>query len=70
MAYFRESHYPEKLLVGFTPDQRAAMDRLSERDKRSLAGIVRDAVDRHLAAVGDGERQESERAGANGVPRM
>ena len=71
MAYFRESHYTEKLLVGFTPDQRAAMDKVSTRDKRSLAGIVRDAADRHLRAVADGERQESvARVGGNGVPRM
>ena len=58
MAYFREAHYPKKLLVGFTKDQRAALDRVSARDKKSLAGIVRDAVDRHLRAVGDRERQK------------
>ncbi len=27
MAYFREAHYPKKLLVGFTEDQRAALDK-------------------------------------------
>ena len=32
--------------------------------KRSLAGIVRDAVDRHLAAVGNDERKRR----TNGVP--
>ena len=64
MAYFREAHYPKKLLVGFTEDQRAALDKVSARDKRSLAGIVRDAVDRHLAAVGDDERERR----TNGVP--
>ena len=58
MAYFREAHYPKKLLVGFTEDQRRAMDRVSARDKRSLAGVVRDAVDRHLRTVGDRERQK------------
>ena len=60
MAYFRESHYTEKLLVGFTEDQRAGLDRVSERDKRSLAGVVRDAVDRHLRVVADGQGQGSE----------
>ena len=58
MAYYREANYPKKLLVGFTVDQRAAMDKVSARDKKSLAGIVRDAVDRHLRAVGDRERQK------------
>ena len=59
MAYYREANYPKKLLVGFTEDQRRAMDRVSARDKRSLAGIVRDAVDRHLVAVGDDEGEGS-----------
>ena len=69
MAYYREANYPKKLLVGFTEDQRRAMDRVSARDKRSLAGIVRDAVDRHLVAVGDDEGEGSvERARGNGVP--
>ena len=69
MAYFRESNYTKKLLVGFTEDQRAGLERVSARNKRSLAGVVRDAVDRHLRAVADGQGQESvERAGANGVP--
>ena len=37
---------------------------MSARDKRSLAGVVQEAVDRHLRAVADGERQKSvERAG-------
>lgn len=58
MAYFRESHYTEKLLVGFTVDQRAALDRVSAQNKRSLAGIVRDAVDLHLVAVADGQGQK------------
>jgi len=60
MAYFREAHYPKKLLVGFTEDQRAGLDRVSAREKRSLAGVVRDAVDRHLRAVEDGQGQGSE----------
>ena len=64
MAYFRESHYTEKLLVGFTVDQRAALDRVSAREKRSLAGVVRDAVDRYLAAVGDGQGEKQK----DGVP--
>ena len=58
MAYFREAHYPKKLLVGFTEDQRTALDKVSARDGRSLSGVVRDAVDRHLRAVGDRERQK------------
>ena len=71
MPYFRESHYTKKLLVGFTEDQRTALDKVSAQKRRSLAGVVRDAVDRHLRAVGDRERQESvERVGGNGVPRM
>ena len=64
MAYFRESHYTKKLLVGFTEDQRAGLDRVSAREKRSLAGIIRDAVDRHLQAVGDGQGEKQK----NGVP--
>ena len=64
MAYFRESHYTEKLLVGFTVDQRAALDRVSAREKRSLAGVVRDAIDRHLAAVGDSQGKKQK----DGVP--
>ena len=58
MAYFRESHYTEKLLVGFTADQRAGLDKVSAQKRRSLAGVVRDAVDRHLRTVGDRERQK------------
>ena len=64
MAYFRESHYTEKLLIGFTPDQRSALDKVSAQKGRSLSGIVRDAVDRHLAAVGDGQGEKR----TNGVP--
>ena len=48
MPYFRESHYTEKLLVGFTPDQRSALDKVSAQKGRSLAGVVRNAVDLHL----------------------
>ena len=51
MAYYREANYPRKLLVGFTKDQRAALDRVSARDKKSLAGVVRDAVDRHRSSA-------------------
>ena len=60
MAYFRESHYTKKLLVGFTEDQRARLDKVSAREKRSLAGVVRDAVDKHLAVcdIGQGEGSE------------
>ena len=42
MPYFRESHYTEKLLVGFTPDQRSALDKVSAQKGRSLAGVVRE----------------------------
>ena len=64
MAYFREAHYPKKLLVGFTEDQRAGLDKVSAQKGRSLAGLVRDAVDRHLRAVGDDEGERR----TNGVP--
>lgn len=60
MAYFREAHYPKKLLVGFTEDQRAGLDKVSAREKRSLAGVVRDAVDKHLAVCDIGQREGSE----------
>ena len=60
MAYYREANYPRKLLVGFTEDQRARLDKVSAREKRSLAGVVRDAVDKHLAVcdIGQGEGSE------------
>ena len=58
MPYFRESQYTKKLLVGFTEDQRTALDKVSAREKRSLSGVVRDAVDRHLRFVGERERQK------------
>ena len=57
MAYFREAHYPKKLLVGFTEDQRTALDKVSAQKRRSLAGVVRDAVDRHLQSVADDQGQ-------------
>ena len=47
MPYFRESHYTKKMLVGFTEDQRTALDKVSAQKGRSLAGVVRDAVDLH-----------------------
>ena len=57
MPYFRESHYTKKLLVGFTEDQRTALDKVSAQKRRSLSGVVRDAVDRHLQSVADDQGQ-------------
>ena len=70
MAYFRESHYTKKLLVGFTEDQRTALDKVSAREKRSLAGVVRDAVDRHIRAVGERERTKKRPPATTGDPKI
>ena len=63
MAYFRPTT-PRNCWSGFMEDQRAGLERVSARDKRSLVGIVRDAVDRHLQAVADGQGEKQK----NGVP--
>lgn len=48
MTYRREVVFPYKILIGFTADQRAALEKVAERDKKSMAAIVRECVDRHL----------------------
>ena len=56
MAYRREAVYPCKLLIGFTKDQREALEGVAERDEKSLAWVVRDCVDQHLRTVTDRRR--------------
>lgn len=56
MKYRREAVFPRKFLVGFTEEQRAALDRIADRDERSVASIVRECVDLHLRSVSDRQR--------------
>ena len=51
MGYRREAVYPCKFLVGFTVEQRAALDKIAERDERPISGIVRSCVDLYLQRV-------------------
>ncbi|MYC13774.1 MAG: hypothetical protein F4Y39_08615 [Gemmatimonadetes bacterium] len=51
MAYRREAVYPCKFLVGFTQEQREALEVIAERDKRPIAGVVRACVDEYLQRV-------------------
>ena len=57
MAYRRETVFPCKILIGFTRDQRAALEAIAERDEKSLAWVVRDCVDQHLLMVADRRRK-------------
>ena len=54
--YRRETVFPCKILIGFTRDQRAALEAVAERDEKSMAAIVRNCVDQHLRMVADRRR--------------
>lgn len=54
--YRREAVFPCKYLIRFTEKQRAALDRVAERDERAVASIVRECVDMHLEKIGDRRR--------------
>ena len=54
--YRRKTFFPCKILIGFTRDQRAALEAIAERDEKSLAWVIRDCVDRHLRTVADRRR--------------
>lgn len=54
MKYRREAVFPCKLLIGFTKEQRAALDKVADREERAVASIVRECVDLHLEKIGDG----------------
>ena len=56
MKYRREAVFPCKLLIGFTQEQRAALEAVADRDEKSLAWVVRDCVDQHLRMVADRRR--------------
>ena len=62
MKYKREAVFQFKLLIGFTKDQRAALEAVAERDEKSLAWVVRDCVDQHLRMVADRRRTDCKRA--------
>ena len=62
MQYKREAVFPCKILIGFTEGQRAALEKVAERDEKSLAWVVRDCVDQHLRVVTDRRRTEFNRA--------
>ena len=62
MAYRREAIFPCKLLVGFTQEQREALEVIAERDEKSMAAIVRDCVEQHLRMVADRRRTVFKRA--------
>ena len=66
MKYRREAVFPCKLLIGFTAEQREALEVIAERDEKSMATIVRDCVERHLGAVADRRRTEFKRVGKAG----
>ena len=62
MAYRRATIFPSKILIGFTEEQRGALEVIAERDEKSMAAIVRDCVDKHLRAVADRRRTAFKRA--------
>ena len=62
MAYKRETVFPCKLLIGFTKEQRAALEAVAEKDEKSLAWVVRDCVDLYLRMVADRRGTEFKRA--------
>lgn len=52
-TYRREAVYPCKFLVGFTQEQRTALDKVADREKRAVASIVRECVDLYLRKAAD-----------------
>ena len=48
MKYRRETVFPCKLVIGFTLEQRAALEKVADRDEKPIAGIVRECVERQL----------------------
>ena len=62
MQYRREAVFPCKLLVGFTKEQRAALEKVADRDEKPIAGVVRECVERHLGVVAERRRTEFKRA--------
>ena len=56
MAYHRDTIFPRKFIVGFTEEQKSALDKIADRDKRSIASVVRECVDLYLQKVGDRRR--------------
>ena len=56
MAYHRDTIFPRKFIVGFTEEQKSALDEIAHRDKRSIASIVRESVDLYLQKAADRRR--------------
>ena len=57
MKYRREAVFPCKILIGFTEGQRAALEKVADRDEKPIAGVVRDCVDQHLRTVASAARK-------------
>lgn len=56
MSYRREAVFPCKFILGFTKEQRTALNKIADREERAVASIVRECVDLHLEKIGDRRR--------------